>query len=176
MKYVAILQRNAYFNKVKQPKGKVEDVTIGALTLTDENGKILFECATLENGAPSTDKSGLDKRIVARDYKLKWHNSTKNESVARQYPQWRTADGRSKAPLLYTPELPNFESRYILIHAGNYAQDTEGCILLGEKGSGKGGVIANSAMTCHAFMRTLDIIGIENVTLRVIENPNENTK
>ena len=176
MKYIATLQRTTYFSKVKQPKGAVEDVTIGELTLADENGKVIFECATLENGAPSTDKSGLDKRIVAREYKLKWHNSTKNESVAKQYPQWRTADGRSKAPLLYTPELPNFESRYILIHCGNYAQDTLGCILLGEKGSGKGGVIANSVMTCHAFMRSLDIAGIENVTLIIKENPNENTK
>lgn len=172
-KYIATLQRNAYFKQVKQPKGRVEDVTIGALTMTDESGRVIFECATLENGAPSTDKSGLDKRIVARDYKLKWYNSTKNENVAKQYPQWRTADGRAKAPLLYTPELPSFESRCILIHLGNYARDTEGCILLGEKGSGKGGVIANSAMTCHAFMRNLDIVGIENVTLRVLESPNE---
>lgn len=29
-------------------------------------------------------------------------------------------------------------------------------------------------MTCAGFMRTLQKIGIENVTLRVLENPNEN--
>lgn len=169
MKYTATLQRTQYFKDVKQPNGTVEDVTIGELVLADETGKVIFECATLENGAPSTDKSGQDKRIVARDYKLKWYNSTKNENLAKKYPQWRTADGRAKAPLLWTPELPSFEARCILIHIGNYAKDTEGCILLGEKGIFKGGIIANSIMTCNAFQRNLDIIGIENVTLRILE-------
>lgn len=172
MKYTATLQRSAYFKKVKQPKGTYEDVTLGDLTLTDEGGKVLFSCKTLENGAPSTDTPNQDKRIVAREYYLTWFNSTKNKSVAKAYPEFITNDGRSLALQLHTKELPAFSKRYILIHSGCYAQDTEGCVLLGEFGNN--GVIANSAMTCAGFMRTLQKIGVENVTLRVLENPNEN--
>lgn len=173
MKYTATLQRSAYFSKVKQPKrGGYEDVTLGDLTLADEDGKVLFTCKTLENGGPSTDTPNQDKRIVARDYYLTWFNSTKNKSVAKRYPEFITNDGRSLAIQLHCAELPAFSKRYILIHSGCYAEDTEGCVLLGEFGDK--GVIANSVMTCAGFMRALQKIGIENVMLRVLENPNEN--
>ncbi len=174
MKYQILLQRREYFRNVKQPKGKkeYEDATIGDLILTDENGKILFECVTLENGGESTDTPNQDKRIIARDYALTWFNSTKNKSVAKRYPEFITADGRSLALQLHTDELPSFSNRFILIHCGNYSCDTEGCILLGERDDGKGN-ISNSVITCAQFMRILKQIGVENVRLTIKEIPNE---
>ena len=172
MQYIATIQRNAYFKAVKQPQGKVEDVTIGHLSLKDSDNNVLFECATLENGAPSTDKSGLDKRIVARDYSLKWFDSTKNNNLANRYKEFVRPNNRSLAIQLHTDAVSGFDKRFILIHIGNYAQDTEGCILLGE--GGKGGIIGNSIMICASFMRKCQEIGIENITLRILENPNEN--
>lgn len=174
MQYIATLQRNAYFKGVKQPKGAVENVTIGHLCLKDSDNNVLFECATLENGGASTDKSGTDRRIVARDYTLKWFDSTKNNNLAKRYKEFQRPNNRSLAIQLHTDAVQGFDKRYILIHIGNYAQDTEGCILLGEKGSGKGGVIGNSIMICSAFMRECQKIGIENIILRILENPNEN--
>lgn len=174
MQYIATLQRNAYYKGVKQPKGTIENVTIGHLCLKDSDNNVLFECATLENGGASTDKSGTDRRIVARDYTLKWFDSTKNNNLAKRYKEFERPNNRSLAIQLHTDAVQGFDKRYILIHIGNYAQDTEGCILLGEKGSGKGGVIGNSIMICSAFMRECQKIGIENITLRILENPNEN--
>lgn len=173
MTYTATLQRTAYFSAVKQPKGKNEDVTIGHLILTkDDDNEVLFECSTLENGAPSTDKSGLDKRIVARDYSLKWFDSTKNNNLAKRYKEFQRPNNRSLAIQLHTNEVQGFDKRYILIHIGNYAQDTEGCILLGE--GGKGGIVSNSIMICSQFMRICQDIGLENITLKILENPKEN--
>ena len=173
MKYIATLQRNAYFKGVKQPKGKIENVTIGHLILQDsDSGEVLFESSTLENGAPSTDERGLDRRIVARDYTLKWFDSTKNNNLAKRYKEFERPNNRSLAIQLHTDAVQGFDKRYILIHIGNYAQDTEGCILLGE--GGKGGIIGNSAMICAHFMRVCQKIGIENITFRILENPNEN--
>lgn len=171
MKYTATLQRSAYFSKVKQPKrGGYEDVTLGDLTLADEDGKVLFTCKTLENGGPSTDTPNQDRRIVARDYSLTWFNSTKNKSVAKRYPRFARENGRNLAIQLHTRELPAFSKRYILIHSGCYAEDTEGCVLLGlEKHDG---YILKSVDAVVAFYDILERIGIENVTFRIKEIEN----
>lgn len=169
MKYQILLQRREYFRNVKQPKGRkeYEDATIGDLILTDENGKILFECVTLENGGESTDTPNQDKRIIARDYALTWFNSTKNKSVAKRYPRFARENGRNLAVQLHTKELPAFSKRYILIHSGCYACDTEGCVLLGLEAHE--GYILKSVDAIVAFYDILEKIGIENVTFCVRE-------
>lgn len=68
----------------------------------------------LEEKGPSTTQRNQDRRIPAGVYKLKWHAS----------PRF----GRT-LPLLYNGLVP--ASRYILIHSGNHAGHTEGCLLVG---------------------------------------------
>jgi len=68
----------------------------------------------LEEKGPSTTERNQDRRIPAGTYSLKWHSSLRF--------------GRF-LPLLYSHQVP--ASRYILIHSGNHAGHTEGCLLVG---------------------------------------------
>ena len=67
----------------------------------------------LEEKGPDTTVSGIERRIPLGTYNLKWHNGTKQKGVLK----------------LYNNSVP--ESRAILIHSGNDAADTEGCLLAG---------------------------------------------
>lgn len=168
MSVKAILQRRYEYSKIPQPDGSVEDVTIGELFVENDNGEVLFKCYTLENGGPSTDESGKDKRIMPRTYKLKWHSSSKNKGLAVKYPEFKNKDGRNKAIHLYTDELPSFEKRYILIHSGNYAKDTLGCILLG-KTAGEGAIYYSIDATANFYKFVRDKLDINTLTLEVRE-------
>ncbi len=70
----------------------------------------------LEEKGPSTTQSGLQQRVPAGEYELVWHQGTRF----------------SKALRLRNELVP--DARAILIHVGNTAGDTEGCLL---PGSGK---------------------------------------
>jgi len=68
----------------------------------------------LEPKGPSTTKPNQRLRIPAGIYTLKWHNSPRFQCVL--------------------PELSNHEvsgDRHILLHAGNYPRNTDGCLLVG---------------------------------------------
>lgn len=121
--------------------GKDEGSTIGVLTLYNDKGESLFTCFTLENSGPSTNESGKDRRILPGEYGLKWTFSTTNGSLSKYHEYWKkskhvqkVSDG-TKGPYLAlgltSKVLPKFESRRILLHVGNYPQDSLGCILLG---------------------------------------------
>ena len=180
MKYVATIQRNAYFSKVKQTNGTSEDATIGILEIKSPEGVIIWRCFTLENGGDSTDKSGQDKRIIARDYNLRWTSSNTNKALAKKYPKWARKSvrgdelvkdgttGEAIAIWLTTDEIQGFNQRRILIHSGNESSHTNGCILLGNKNN-KNGTIGDSVDCVREFFAKIAEIGIKNVILRIKE-------
>lgn len=166
MKYILELQRIAEFKDIiKPPKGdkkyKKEDSTLGIVNLYDDKGDSLFTCYSCENIGESTDTPMQDKRIIARDYQLEWTNTSKNSSPM-------LGDYKHKALWLKTKELESFAKRRILIHTGNYPQDTEGCLLFGYT-ENKNGTISRSTDCIIDFFNLVKKLGVENITLRVKE-------
>ena len=86
---------------------KTSNSTIGELSI---NGK--FECYTLED--------------VERESKI----YGKTAIPKGTYEIVMSMSNRFKIVLPLLLKVPNFEG--VRIHAGNYAKDTEGCILLGQ--------------------------------------------
>jgi len=87
--------------------------TIGEFTIdgTEVSGFML------EEKGPDTTTSGLQQRIPVGTYDLEWHNGTRFQDVLK----------------LSNSQVPR--SRAILIHVGNSAEDTEGCLLPGSSRS-----------------------------------------
>lgn len=110
----------------------IDDGTIGELKIFGGNKDVVFKCFTLEPAGDDEVRSGLDKRIPEGDYNMEWYNS----------PRFKRA-----LPRLYNKEVS--KDRCILIHNGNYPDDTEGCILLGMD-MGKYGVF-NSIKAMERF-------------------------
>lgn len=154
------IQREKEYENIKKPnKEKIEGSTVGSLEIFDEKGECIFNCFTLENAGESTDESGKDKRIAARDYKLEWTNTS--VSLPKEYkPQG----------LLLTCDdvLPSFRKRRILIHIGNYPQDSEGCILLGMINKNDG-MILDSTNAVKQFYDIVRRHGAENFILTIKE-------
>lgn len=156
---------NAY-----NPK-KPEPATIGRLEVidTESKDKVLATFYTCENGGPSTDTAMQDKRIVSRDYDLEWTDSSKNGALARKYPEYKMGD-RNKAIWVTCDEaLPYFRKRRILVHSGNYANDTEGCILVGKAKNTTKGFVSNSVQAIYELFKLIEKLGIENCYLRVMD-------
>lgn len=127
-------------------KWETSTSTIGefSITNTDIVGYIL------EEKGPSTTVSGLERRIPAGTYNLKMHNGTKFQDVLK----------------LYNSEVP--ESRAILIHAGNSAADTEGCLLPGmTKGTD---FVGDSRTALGKIMDYVEEIGVEGAVIHIFEN------
>lgn len=183
-KYKIILQRKSEHKDVKKPtKGKIEDSTLGEFEVFDETGKSIFKCFTCENIGPSTDTPKQDKRIMPRAYQIEWAQTGKNGSLVKNHNEWsleefkktglpyRKVDmptGEKTHPniailLTCDKELPSFRNRSILIHVGNYPQDTEGCLLLGKGKDDKLGTINGSIAANKEFYDLVKKIGIENI-------------
>lgn len=160
MRYQLELQRLKEFKAVTA-KGTTEPSTIGELTLTSEIGEELFKGYTCENGGPSTDTPNKDKRIVAREYDLEFTDTNRNNTD--KLGKWK-----KKALWLKTKELPSFANRRILVHIGNFPQDTLGCILVGKR-EGNNGTVSNSIETIIKLFNTIEKIGVNNVTLIIKE-------
>lgn len=143
-------------------KNKKEDSTLGSVVLEDVNGKELWKGYSLENIGPSTDTPNQDRRIVAREYQLEWTATTKNSNS-------KLGKFRNKALLVTCKELPSFRHRRILIHTGNYPQDTEGCILLGKGIDKKQGIILKSVDAINELFAILEKLNIKEVSLKVEE-------
>ncbi len=63
--------------------------------------------------------------------------------------------------------LPSFRNRRILIHIGNYPQDTEGCLLFGYKRGN--GAVFESTECIKDFFELVQKEGVENFTLIIKE-------
>lgn len=170
-KYTLLLQRESEHKDVKHPKKpKIEDSTLGKVTLTEnESGTVLFEGYSCENIGPSTDVPQQDKRIVARTYSILWTDSSKNGSLSNIHPKYKLENGRNKAIWIINNEDKNFAGRRILIHVGNYPQDTEGCLLIGKNKDTNKGTISNSIVAINELYEVIEKIGIENIDLVVKE-------
>mgnify|MGYP000948095368 FL=1 len=115
---------------------EIYDGTIGRFRLVSEDGRLLLEGFTLEPAGPDTVERGRDKRIPAGVYQTTWHESGKFQRLL---------------PLLYNEKVP--KDRCILIHSGNIAKDTQGCILLGNKADEYG--VCDSKMALEAFLKLM---------------------
>lgn len=98
-------------------KTKTDNSTIGELET--RNG---FQCYTLEN-LPHDPKIDGNTRIMAGRYPVKFRKvlSAKTAHYRKKFP-WFTWH-------LELQDVPNF--KYVYIHIGNFAKDTDGCILVG---------------------------------------------
>ncbi len=173
MRYKIKLTRICEVASVTKPNSNApaEPSTIGKLQVidTESKDKVLYTCYTCENGGPSSDESGSDKRIVSRDYNLEWCDSGKNGALARKYPQFKRGERNLAVWLTCDSVLPRFRSRLVRIHTGNYPQDSQACILLGKAKNEQQGWVSNSVEAVKEFFELLQKIGIENCYLRVIE-------
>lgn len=159
--YRCVLQREKEYDDVAHPTDKSkanEGSTIGTFTVYDDDNNVLFKCHTVENIGPSTDTPKQDKRIVAREYDLYWTTST--VPLPKSH--------KPNCISLKTDELPSFKSRRIHIHAGNFPQDTLGCILLNAKDNCNG-TCSTSTVTVEKFYNLVKEKGIENFKLIVKE-------
>ena len=84
--------------------------TLGSLIVKDCDNEVIFECFTLE--LPDRGNENEISRIPAGDYLAVKHESPKFGDT------------------MWLQDVPNRSE--ILIHAGNFYDDTLGCILVGE--------------------------------------------
>jgi hypothetical protein len=168
--YKLLLTRLVEVEQAYNPR-KPEPSTIGRLDIIDTQAKnkVLLTLYTCENGGPSTDTPMQDKRIVSRDYALEWTDSSKNGSLAKKYPEYKIGSRNKAIWLNCDGILDSFRNRRILVHCGNYANDTEGCILVGKSKNEEKGFISNSVQACYELFKLIEKIGIDNCYLRIKE-------
>ncbi|WP_104638877.1 DUF5675 family protein [Helicobacter bizzozeronii] len=145
--------------------GRAEKGTLGRLALLAD-GEEIFTCYTMENAGTPTDASGQDKPIIARTYTLHWADSS--VCVPPIY-RGKGSNGRNKALWLKDPANPNFAKRRIMIHIGNDAIDTLGCILLGLGYNKESGKITDSTKAVERFYDLCQTHGVENFSLTIID-------
>lgn len=125
-----------YVRKTKQ----YGETTLGQLTI---NG-IAKSWFVLEPGGPDSTTAGSDKRIKAGRYKLVPYSSKRYPGVY----ELQNVPGRSK----------------ILIHVGNYHENTEGCLMPGKKW----GVLADKHYYVRESKKALNEIFSEIVNSKLI--------
>lgn len=96
-----------------------------------------FLCFTLEDPYSPVKVAG-QTRIPAGRYEMVLRpEGTKYQKYLTKFGDWQ------RPGMLYIKNVPGFE--WILIHPGNTAKDTEGCLLVGDQPSYLSGSITNSA-------------------------------
>lgn len=124
-----------------------------------ENGTYIMKLLTLEEEIES-DERGKDHRIPEGEYRCKWHFGSRFTK--------RLSDicGFEAPPLhLYNERVP--ADRYILIHQGNTAKDTEGCILLGLDYGSDGESVVKSREACKIFYQMLNRRNCNDIIVRI---------
>ncbi len=126
-------------------KWETEISTIGEFTIdnTTITGFIL------EEKGPDTKTSGLEQRIPIGTYNMVMHNGTKFKNVLKLYNNDVSID------------------RAILIHSGNSAADTEGCLVVGTTRSEDW--VSSSKDKLNEIMEHVKVAGIENAKIIITE-------
>lgn len=175
-----VIQRKEEYENVKKNENdkNAETSTVGNLSVYDEKGENIFSCFTLENKGDSTSESGQDKRILAGEYYLRWTSSNTNSGLAIKYDYWKKENhlekikdgtqGKNIAVWVMSDTIENHNKRRILIHIGNYPQDTLGCILCGYTNENNG-KIGNSTKAINDLFLLFEKYGIENFKLTIKE-------
>ena len=100
-----------------------EDSTNGALFVENDDLSLDFLCYTLEDEYRE-EKVMSETRIPKGKYKIKLRKEGGfNARYSERFPDIHVG-------MLHIVDVPNFE--YILIHIGNTAEDTGGCLLVGD--------------------------------------------
>lgn len=105
----------------------------------------------LEEKGPSSPVALKELRIPAGEYKLDW---------------WASGKFRRTLPRLYNDQVP--QGRFILIHHGNSAKDTEGCLIAGSSRSVNW--VSNSIPKLTEIMTVLRSTKIENCRMVITED------
>lgn len=173
---LAILERKKEYSEVKA-KGTTEGSTIGELKIYNDKQELVFSCYTLENIGASTSEKLKDKRILPEEYYLRWTSSSRNKALLG-YSYWKLENhkakikdgtqGRYLAVWVMSDKIKEHNSRRILIHIGNYPQDTAGCILCGYRVNSKG-YIENSTDCVNALFHIFEEYEINNFKLVIKE-------
>ncbi|ELI5363314.1 hypothetical protein Q3U63_001793 [Campylobacter coli] len=133
---------------------------IGKFKVLDDEEKILFECFALEK-----DKEGLERnkdlRIPEGNYNLKRHSPSRFENTLRSI----TKKDDDTMINVYNDDVPS--SRAILIHWGNTAKDTQGCILLGLTKDNNNESIGQSRQACKEFYDLMHGKNLEDIKLEI---------
>ncbi len=130
-----------------------------------EKEKPLFSCFSLENSGEPTDTPNLDKPIIARDYELAWSDTSC--TVPKEYQNKKCDNKRHEVLQLVDPNNKDFKNRKILIHVGNSAHDTLGCVLLGMQHDEE--MIYKSSEAVKKFFDLVKDKGVNNFLFKVID-------
>lgn len=127
-------------------KKQTTESTLSEFKTSDGSLKGYF----LERPGPDTIAENLRLRIPEGTYDLQWH-TTSRKSIKDHNP----------LPILTNQKVPY--KRGILIHQGNHASDSDGCLLAG---TSKGENIVNASIPMlNKIKQYLKLKGIQNVKL-----------
>lgn len=162
--FIVEIKRFKEIKEVRKPNvKKVEPATLSHLTVYDEKTpkKTLFKCYVMENGGPSTDVRGQDKRILPGNYNL--YKTPSSVCLPKIY--------KGHAISLYRKGEKDdyFKKRKIHIHIGNYPQDSEGCLLPAYKFDKTLNRTLESNPCVRDLYTLLYSLGLDNCILRMIE-------
>lgn len=141
-----------------------DETTLGCLfDVTEQKAKFL--CYTLEDEARAVKVAG-ETRIPAGEYEITLRTiGGKTVKYAKRYPDIHKG-------MLWVRNVPGF--KYILIHVGNTDDDTEGCLLLGDRSmqniTSEGSIGASRNAYRRVYPQIADRIEAgEKVTIRYID-------
>lgn len=126
---------------------QTEESTISEFRIENTPVKGYF----LEEKGPSSPIANKELRIPAGEYQLDW---------------WASGKFKRTLPRIYNDQVPR--ARYILIHHGNSAKDTEGCLIAGNSRSVNW--VSNSMQKLTEIMTVLRSTKIENCRMVITED------
>jgi len=130
-----------------------DTVTIGLLRI----GKSVV--ATLEDPVRDTKIYG-ETAIPAGCYTLELRNEGgKTKRYEKRFPDMHKG-------MIWLRDVPNFT--YVYIHIGNYAKDTDGCILVGEKAN-KSSISNSTKAYKRLYPKIVKMIESEGCQIEIID-------